>query len=226
ICNQIAEGKPAPEVKVGLVAYRDRGDEYITKVFDLSDDLDAIHGHLKKFVAVGGGDGPESVNQALDDAVNKIKWNTDKKTLRMIFLVGDAPPHMDYKDDVKYPDTCKKAIEKGLVINAIQCGSDADCTRVWKDIAAKSEGSYAAIPQSGGVVAVATPYDKDLGELNAKLARSTLVFGDMAKRAEDGRKVAYASALPTSEAAGRAGFLSKSGMAASYDLLDSIKAKK
>src|SRR5689334_14827162 len=56
ICNQIAGGKPSPDLKVGLVAYRDRGDEYITKVFDLSEDLDAIHGHLKGFVAKGGGD--------------------------------------------------------------------------------------------------------------------------------------------------------------------------
>jgi Mg-chelatase subunit ChlD len=226
ICNQIADGKPAPDVKVGLVAYRDRGDEYVTKVFELSDDLDAIHGHLKKFVAAGGGDTPESVNQALDDTVNKIKWSTDKKTLRMIFLVGDAPPHMDYKDDVKYPVTCKKAIEKGLVINAIQCGTDPECTRVWKDIAAKSEGSYAAIPQSGGVVAIATPYDRELGELNTKLARSTLVYGDSPKREEDGRKLTAATTLPAAEAAGRAGFSAKSGMAASYDLLDSIKAKK
>src|SRR5437016_11935950 len=66
ICNQIANGKPTPELKVGLVAFRDRGDAYITKVFDLSDDLDAIHGHLKEFKAQGGGDIPESVNQALD----------------------------------------------------------------------------------------------------------------------------------------------------------------
>src|SRR6266446_1989275 len=79
ICNQIAGGKPTPDLKVGLVAYRDRGDQYITKVFDLTDDLDAIHGHLKGFTANGGGDAPESVNQALDDAVHKIKWSTDKK---------------------------------------------------------------------------------------------------------------------------------------------------
>src|SRR3954467_11758815 len=49
ICNQIAGGKPTPNLKVGLVAYRDRGDDYVTKVFDLSDDLDSIHGELKKF---------------------------------------------------------------------------------------------------------------------------------------------------------------------------------
>src|SRR4051812_36597662 len=53
ICNQIAGGKPTPDLKVGLVAYRDRGDEYITKVFELSDDLDKIHGELKKFTANG-----------------------------------------------------------------------------------------------------------------------------------------------------------------------------
>ena len=155
ICNQIAAGKPTPRLKVGLVAFRDRGDEYITKVFDLSDDLDSIYGHLKTFKAAGGGDIHESVNQALDDAVNKIKWSTDKKTLRIIFLVGDAPPHMDYPDDVKYPETCKKAVEKEIIINTIQCGSDPECTKYWKDIAVKSEGSYAAIPQAGGVVAIA-----------------------------------------------------------------------
>jgi hypothetical protein len=33
--------------------YRDRGDEYITKVFEMTEDLDAIHGHLKGFQAAG-----------------------------------------------------------------------------------------------------------------------------------------------------------------------------
>jgi Mg-chelatase subunit ChlD len=225
ICNQIANGKPTPDLKVGLVAFRDKGDEYITKVFDLSDDLDAIYGHLKKFVAAGGGDTPESVNQALDDSVNKIKWSTDKETLRIIFLVGDAPPHMDYKDDVKYPVTCKKACEKAIIINTIQCGTDAECTKYWKDICLKAEGSYAAIPQEGGVVAVATPFDARLAEINGDLAKSTVVFGDRRKRDEDSKKADEAKALPAPAAAERAAFAGKGGIAASYDLIDAIKAK-
>src|SRR5262249_22647995 len=56
ICNQIAGGKPTPRLKVGLVAFRDRGDEYITKIFDLTEDLDAVHGNLMSFRAAGGGD--------------------------------------------------------------------------------------------------------------------------------------------------------------------------
>src|SRR5829696_3853259 len=47
ICNQIAAGTPTPDLKVGLVAYRDRGDDYVTKVHDLSDDLDAVHATLQ-----------------------------------------------------------------------------------------------------------------------------------------------------------------------------------
>src|SRR5207249_6913916 len=63
ISNQIASGKPTPELKLGLVAYRDRKDAYVTQVYDLSNDLDAIYGHLMGFKADGGGDTPESVNQ-------------------------------------------------------------------------------------------------------------------------------------------------------------------
>src|SRR4029079_10295992 len=115
--------------------------------------------------AGGGGDTPEHVNAALHDAVNKVKWSTDKKTLRIIFLVGDAPAHMDYTDDVKYPETCKLAVEKGILINTIQCGNDHQCTRHWKDIAERASGEYVAIAQAGGVRVVASPFDAKLEAL-------------------------------------------------------------
>jgi Mg-chelatase subunit ChlD len=230
--NQIAGGKPAPQLKIGLVAYRDKGEEYITKVFDLTEDLDAIHGHLKTFQAQGGGDEPESVNQALDDAVNKIKWSTDNKTLRIIFLVGDAPPHMDYADDVKYPVTCEKACKKGIIINTIQCGNSPSCAKAWRDICTKAEGSYVQIAQNGGVVAVATPYDKDLAKLNGELSQTTVVYGDKNARERDlARKddaVKESEAAPAA-AADRAGFLAKSkgeGRVAAYDLIDNIRDGK
>lgn len=150
ISNQIASGTPTPRVKVGLVAFRDRGDEYVTKIFDLTDDLDAIHGHLMGFKAQGGGDFPESVNQALNEAVTKIQWSNNKKTLKMIFLVGDAPPHMDYPDDVKYPDACKLAVKNDIIINTVQCGNHAQTAKYWKDICRLAEGSYVQIDAKGG----------------------------------------------------------------------------
>ena len=226
ISNQIAGGKPSPDLKIGLVAYRDRRDAYITKIVDLTDDLDAIHAKLRELQAAGGGDGPESVNQALDDSVNKIKWSSDKKTLRIIFLVGDAPPHMDYPDDAKYPATCKKACEKGIIINTIQCGGDGECQKHWKEICKLAEGSYAQIAQTGGVVAVATPFDGELKKINDELATSTLVYGGVAKRRAGEAKRDEARKLAAPAAADRAAFAAKDGKAAAYDLLDAIKAKK
>jgi Mg-chelatase subunit ChlD len=226
IANQIAGGKPNPDLKIGLVAFRDRGDVYITKVFDLTDDLDAVHGHLKEFQAAGGGDEPESVNQALYDSVHKIKWSTDDRALRMIFLVGDAPPHMDYPDDVKYPETCKVAAAKGIIINTVQCGNSAETRKFWQDICRKAEGSYVQIAQDGGVVAIPTPFDKRLAEINGELAKSALTYGDRTRRLESDAKKDAAAALPVPVAAERAGFAAKGGGVATYDLLDSIKAGK
>jgi len=227
ISNQIAGGKPTPNVKIGLVAYRDRGDQYVTKVIDLTDDLDAIHGHLMGFKAAGGGDFPESVNQALNEAVTKITWSKDKKTLKMIFLVGDAPPHMDYKDDVKYPDTCKLAVKNDIIINTVQCGSHAETKKYWLEICRLAEGSYVQIDAAGGpVVVVKTPFDADLAKINSELASTTVCYGDRRAQAAGEKKKDEAKALPAPAAAERAGFSGKSKMAASYDLLDGIKNGK
>ena len=77
IASTMASAQQAPEIKMGLVAYRDRGDAYVTQVIDLSDDLDSMYAKLMDFQAQGGGDGPESVNQALHDAVHDISWSQD-----------------------------------------------------------------------------------------------------------------------------------------------------
>ncbi len=224
ICNQILNGRPMPTLRVGLVAFRDKGDDYITRVFDLREDLDEVYAELQTYQAHGGGDEPEHVNQALDDAVNKIRWSPDRGTSKIIFLVGDAPPHMDYTDDVKYPVTCARALDRGILINAIQCGSSAECAKYWKDISQKGGGGYAVIPQGGGVRSVSTPFDKRLVEINQELTRGTLIYGDARKRTEDARKVQMALSLPVEVAADRAGYLAKEGKVARYDLLEMMRA--
>jgi Mg-chelatase subunit ChlD len=225
ISNQIASGTPTPHVKIGLVAFRDRGDEYITKVFDLTDDLDGVHVNLMKFQANGGGDTPESVNQALHESVTKISWSKNKKTLKMIFLVGDAPPHMDYKDDVKYTETCKLAVTNDIIINTVQCGRDPECTKYWKDICRLAEGSFVQIDQQGGpIVTVATPFDKDLAEINRELSKRTLVYGAPMTQKAAKFKAESNAALPAGAAADRAAFNARGfGGGSSYDLLTNIK---
>lgn len=178
IVEDMQEAKPKPEIKMGLVAYRDRGDKYVTKVFGLSDDLDAQYDELLKFEAGGGGDTPESVNQGLHEAVTQMNWSEDKKTYRVVFLVGDAPPQMKYPDDVKYPKTCELAKKKDILINTVQCGNINGTQLVWTEIAQNGGGKFAAIKQNGGVQVVNTPFDKEINELNVKINGTVVAFGD------------------------------------------------
>jgi hypothetical protein len=112
IANEMISAQPTPELKLGLIGYRDRGDDYVVKSFNLTDDIDAIYGRLREFQAAGGGDTPESVNEALAEAIHKMPWSSDKTVLKIIFLVGDAPPHMDYPNSPKYPDLCRDAAKR------------------------------------------------------------------------------------------------------------------
>ncbi len=93
VANMMISGKPTPKIKIGLIGYRDKTDSYITKTYPLSEDIDDIYAKLTAFQAQGGGDTPEAVNQALHEAVHKMKWSKSRDVLKIIFLVGDAPPH-------------------------------------------------------------------------------------------------------------------------------------
>jgi hypothetical protein len=195
IASTLALAQPTPEIRMGLVAYRDRGDAYVTRVVDLSADLDTVHATLMDFAANGGGDGPESVNQALHDAVHKVSWSQDPKAYRVVFLVGDAPPHMDYQDDVKYPETVSVARQRGITINAVQCGGNASTTREWQRIADLGAGRYFQVEQSGAAVAIATPYDRKLAELSAELDETRLYYGSVEEKAQQARRQAAADKL-------------------------------
>ena len=182
IANQLASAQNGPQVRLGLIGYRDRGDHYVTRRFDLSEDVDALYAQLRQFSADGGGDGPESVNQALNEAVTRISWSADQGVYRVIFLVGDAPPHMDYSNDVPYPKSVELAKAKGIVVNAIQCGSDANTARVWRSIAESGQGAFSAIAQDGGMLAMTTPMDDELGRLNTELAGTAIGYGTAADK--------------------------------------------
>ncbi|MCP4876379.1 MAG: VWA domain-containing protein [Gammaproteobacteria bacterium] len=178
IATSMASAQENPDIKMGLVAFRDRGDAYITRVFDLSDDLDSMYSSLMDFRAQGGGDGPESVNQALYDSIHKVSWSQDSNVYKVVFLVGDAPPHMDYPNDVKYPITLATAARKGIVVNAIQSGQHQYTRPAWQQIASLGHGEYFQVADSGNAVAVSTPFDEKLSTLAAELEDTRLYFGD------------------------------------------------
>ncbi len=228
IANEMISTKPTPELRLGLIGYRDRGDAYVVKSFDLTNDIDAVYANLRGFSADGGGDTPESVNEALNEAVTRMAWSSDRSVLKIIFLVGDAPPHMNYANAPKYPEICQAAMKKDLLINTVQCGTLNETTPVWKEIAKLSEGSYAAIAQEGGMVAIATPMDSELAELNRQVGATLVAYGGERERRLLVAKQAASEAAPAAVAADRLSYNAKSGKAVQGDgeLLDSLAAGK
>lgn len=194
IATTMASAQPTPEIRIGLVAYRDRGDQYVTKVVDLSDDLDSVYATLMDFEAGGGGDSPESVNKALYDAVHQMSWSEGEQAYQTVFLVGDAPPHMDY-NEVRYPAIVAAANEKGIVINTIQCGDIPTTVPAWTQIASLGQGSFFQVEQAGGAVAFNSPFDAKIAELSAKLDDTRLYYGSEEERERMLNKVAATDKL-------------------------------
>lgn len=228
IANQLVSARPAPQLKIALIGYRDRGDEYIVRGHDLSSDIDAVYADLQRFGAGGGGDTPESVNQALYEAVTRVGWSTDRGVLRMIFLVGDSPPHMDYQDDVKYAQTCELAVKKDLIINTVQCGSNGATTPIWQDIASRAEGKFVAIGQTGDMQVVSTPMDKELAALNVAIGKTLAPYGAMRTQREVAAKQAVAEAATAPAIADRLAYNSSTGktVQGGGDLVDDLKEKR
>ena len=195
IATTMASAQPTPEIRIGLVAYRDRGDHYVTKVVDLSDDLDSVYATLMDFQADGGGDTPESVNQALYEAVHNISWSQDSQAYQVVFLIGDAPPHMDYQGEVQYPEIVMAALEKGIVINTIQCGEIPTTVGPWTQIASLGHGKFFQVGQAGSAVAMTTPFDAEIATLSARLDDTRLYYGSKEEKEKMARKVAATDKL-------------------------------
>jgi hypothetical protein len=219
IARRIGEGRPRPDLRLGLVAYRDRGDAYVTQVHDLTGDMDAVYRALMSFQADGGGDGPEHVSAALHDAVHRVSWSQGRG-LKVIFLVGDAPPHVDYQDGLDYRRHAREAAARGIVIETIQCGEDQATGAVWRDIAALATGHYARIDAQGGMPVRVTPVDAELARLNAELSATVVAGGTVREQAEAATRLAARKAMPAPMAAEAASYYAGARALADKDLVD------
>lgn len=185
IINEVMQKQSRPRVRIGLVAYRDRGDFYVTKVLPLTEDLDKVYTTLMDYEAAGGGDTPEDVRRALSESVKNAGWSRSRQGIaQIIFLVGDAPPQ-NYQNEPDVLATTSQAVKKNMIVNTIQCGNADDTKKIWQQIAQYGGGKYFAIAQDGGVQTINTPYDQRLAELGSEIGQTYVAYGsDMDLKAE------------------------------------------
>ncbi len=146
-----------PDLRYAAVLFRDLGDAYVTKVHPFTDDLKAFDSALQQIQAAGGGDYPESVNQGLDQAVSRMQWS--KGTAKLVFLVGDAPPHLDYQGDVRYMDSAVGAVARGIKIHSIAAsGLEPKGSPSFRQVAQLTRGKFIFIEYGGDIKASAAKH--------------------------------------------------------------------
>jgi hypothetical protein len=209
IASHIRQTDPNANLRIGLVAYKDIHDEYSTKPFQLTTDLDAVYGELSSYTAAGGGDVPENVDGALDDSLHKMAWRKGAK--KLIFVVGDAPP-AGRPGIPSYDSLAREAAASGIIINTIRCGWDSTTQVAFARMAELGGGEFSTIQQDGGVHQVATPYDDRLADLSARIDGTTIVYGDEGVRTRYREKMAKTAVAPAPAKADRAGYYAKGGL--------------
>src|SRR5215510_2905773 len=203
IVNEVMQQSSHPAVRIGLVAYRDHGDAYVTKVLPLTNDLDKVYSTLMDYRAEGGGDEPEDVRQALADGLRKVGWSEGSlRPAQIIFLVGDAPPHQNYSNEPDTLVTATEAVQQGMIVNTIQCGVSAATTTSWQAIAQRGQGQYFAIAQDGGVARISSPYDEQLGQLASQLGATYIAYGGGSGEAAELRRERMVGMMRETEAKG------------------------
>lgn len=141
MADQIARLPSRPSICYGLVAYRDRGDDFFVRGLDFTDDLGAFQQGLAAVQAGGGGDTPEALNEALHTAVHRLSWRGGDAT-RLVLLVADAPPHLDYGAPW-YDDDMQAALARGIKLLTIGAsGLDRGGEYVFRHLAQYTGGRF------------------------------------------------------------------------------------
>lgn len=134
IARTIERSFPRVDQRFALVVYRDDGDAFVSRSFDFTANLNRFEDFLGRQSAGGGGDYPEAMDAALEDAAH-LSWSQD--SAKVVFLVADAPPHaeqmrrtMDAVDDLRtmgaafYPVAASGvASEAEIVMRAAAAGT-------------------------------------------------------------------------------------------------------
>jgi hypothetical protein len=131
-----------PDVRFALTIFRDHGDEFLARTWNFSSDVAGFQKAIADVEADGGSDYPEDVQQGLHDALVKPSWR-EPGTVKLVFLVGDAPPHLDYQDDPHYTDDMVTAAQQGIKIESLAAsGLDDQGEFIWRQLAEATLGQF------------------------------------------------------------------------------------
>ncbi len=189
IAGRIGQDPHHPDLRFGLVAYRDAQDDFVTRTVDFTGDIQAFQGAINQLEAGGGGDEPESVNAALQETMRGLTWRQETAT-RLAFIVGDAPAHFYEQAPYTYDQAMTDAATMGVKFFPVASGGSNPIAELqFRQLAQFTLGHFVFITEGGGspVGSGGSDYHVDpqdfqvqsLDELIVRLVRQELAAGDL-----------------------------------------------
>jgi Mg-chelatase subunit ChlD len=147
ILADLRRSHPGLDIRLGLVAYRDLGDEYVTRTFPFTGNLESMQASLSAQYAGGGGDYPEAMDLAMARAVAQ-DWRPD--AAKSLLLVADAPPHDE--NIGKTWRAAEAARAKRIQIVPVAASGVADTAEyVMRAMAAATQSRYIFLTDDSGI---------------------------------------------------------------------------
>jgi len=151
VATRVKKNNTCLKLNLGSVFYKDHGDEYVTIKSDFSENITQVANFIFDQSAGGGGDFPEAVDDAMETAIDGLKWS-DNAIAKIMFLVLDAPPHESAENKAKVRKYTEKAVQKGIkIIPIVASGINQSTEFLMKYMAIATNGNYVYITDHSGI---------------------------------------------------------------------------
>lgn len=138
-------------VRTSVNFYKDTTDDYVVRSYPFTTDISESLGRLRSEHASGGGDYPEALDAALDDAVHGHTWS-DSAVARIMFVVTDAPPHSGYDVGQRLDKAAASAAEQGIrIVPIASSGVDKPTEFMLRHLAVSTGGTYVFLTDHSGI---------------------------------------------------------------------------
>ncbi len=181
IINQVNSYRPAPEFRIGVVAFSRPSfgakNSYVKVLQKLTNDFDQLSYELYKLKpSVEKGD--QVVGEALRVSIKNMNWSDDNEALKVIYLVGNGMVNVGGDN---YREACDMAVDKKIIINTLYCRTRNNADKElpgWREIARLASGEQYDIRIHKRTPIVLTSTNvMDFREAASKLSASYLYFG-------------------------------------------------
>ena len=216
-----------PNFQIALFEYGNTNlpaeEGYIRQVVSFTNDLDKVSASLFALKTQGG---DEYCGQVIDEALTRLSWSGNANDFKAIYIAGNEP---FTQGNVHYVGVCKRARDKGVLVNTIHCGNESQgISGKWQHGAHLTGGSFLTINQDRSLVHEPAPQDEELARLNTALNKTYLAYGKVGKFNLEQQSAVDEANLQLSPDAAAERYASKAGRLYSnshWDLIDACEQK-